>query len=249
MASKTQTTGTISTGTVQIAYKLDRSARRKRTISFFLESQSSLRILAPLKTSLQTINSILQQRLPWILRKKQELESIQPLSKQRYLHGNTLLYLGHYYHLNVIFDKDTPQGCALSPRRLTVNLHNTGLCPRDLEAETRLEILLWLKKRARAKFERRLTLWADILGVSYKKIILSNAGRRWGSCNYQNIIRLNWRLIMAPLALIDYVVVHELCHIPHKNHSRHFWKLVAKTMPDYLERENILKTSGSRFMM
>ena len=115
--------------------------------------------------------------------------------------------------------------------------------------EVKLEITLWLKKRARTKMKKRMDYWAKKMGVSYRQLILSNPERRWGSCTVKNVIRLNWRLIMAPLPLIDYVVVHELSHVVHKNHSPRFWGLVEKIMPDYVERRKQMRHCGHEFML
>ncbi len=84
-----------------------------------------------------------------------------------------------------------------------------------------------------------------ILGVRYRKLMLTEPERQWGSCNAQNVIRLNWRLIMAPLSLIDYVAAHELCHVPHKNHGPRFWRMLEKSMPDYKARRRQLR-QGAR---
>lgn len=246
MALKTQVAGGLYTGSSYIAYKIDRSARRKRTISFFLESESSLRIQAPLRTPQQTIDSILQQRLSWIVRKTKEFKSV-PVP--RYDDGAPIFYLGYRYELRITFDKTMPRGCYLSRRRFTVNLHDATFSEKEKCEEVKLEVMLWLKKRARAKFEKRLRLWSEALGVSYKKLVVSSPDRRWGSCNSQNVIRLNWKLMMAPLSLIDYVVVHELCHIIHKNHAPRFWRMIANVMPDYEERQNALKSLGPRLAL
>src|SRR4029077_7507444 len=114
-------------------------------------------------------------------------------------------------------NEDMPQGCRLWPRVMEVNIHGTDLSPEARRQEVRLEIMLWLKKRAKEKLQKRADMWAEKLGIHYRKLIVSNAERRWGSCNAQNVIRLNWRLIIAPLPLLDYVAVHELAHIKHKD--------------------------------
>ena len=113
----------------------------------------------------------------------------------------------------------------------------------------RLEILLWIKKRAKAKFRKRMEFWARLLGVTYRELKIANAGQRWGSCNAQNVIRLNWRLIMAPLAILDYIVVHELCHIRHKNHGVQFWAQVASVLPDHKARRKRLRQIGETLLL
>jgi predicted metal-dependent hydrolase len=113
----------------------------------------------------------------------------------------------------------------------------------------RLSLILWFKKRARVKLQKRMDFWSRQTGMSYAKLVISNPRHRWGSCNVHNVIRLNWQLLLAPLALIDYVIVHELCHTVHKNHGPRFWKKVADTLPDYQARRKELRKSGSRFRL
>jgi len=78
------------------------------------------------------------------------------------------------------------------------------------------------------------------LGVKPAKLKITNALKRWGSCSADNNICFSWRIILLPLELVDYIVVHELCHIVHKNHSNRFWKLVERVMPDYKQRDKAL---------
>jgi predicted metal-dependent hydrolase len=122
----------------------------------------------------------------------------------------------------------------------------SGNLPTDniSQEDIRLEILLWLKKRAKAKFQKRVDFWAKRLGVRYQKMVVANAERRWGSCSAENVIRLSWRLIMAPLPILDYVVVHELCHVRHKNHGPQFWGQVEGAVPEYKARRKRLRAIG-----
>ena len=101
------------------------------------------------------------------------------------------------------------------------------------EWQLKERVKLWFQTEARRIFVERLDVYAERLGVSYQACALSTAGSRWGSCTVQGNIRLNWRLIHYPLALIDYVVAHELAHIREMNHSPRFWAVVASVYPDY----------------
>lgn len=236
--------GDIMLGDRRISVTVTRSRRRRRTIAFQMENPSSLKITAPVRASLSSIRAIIQKQSGWIKRRLAEFQKLavgQPVRRANsFYDGASIIYLGHAYALSVTHDLGQPQGCRLLPRRLIVNLHADRLTGKDLQDELRLEIMLWLKKRAKAKFQRRMDWWAQHLGVSYRKLMVANAERRWGSCNVQNVIRLNWRLILAPLPILDYVVVHELCHVLNKNHGPRFWGQVASVMPDYkLRRKNL----------
>ncbi len=100
------------------------------------------------------------------------------------------------------------------------------------------------KYKASIVISQRIKAISDIHGFQYKKICLTSAKKRWGSCSYNNCIRINWRLIMAPADIIDYVIIHELAHTIHKNHSRNFWNYVGLVMPDYKISIKWLKDNG-----
>jgi len=102
------------------------------------------------------------------------------------------------------------------------------------------------RKLARAYLRRRLEQLARLNGFNFKKFRLSSARTRWGSCSAKGTISLTWRLILAPPEIIDYVIIHELAHTREKNHSRAFWNLVAKHLPDFRQRRRWLKQNGFR---
>jgi hypothetical protein len=232
-------TGYIAFGDRQVAFSVTRSRRRRRTIAFKMESDLSLRVLAPFSVRLGALTKILQDRAPWIVRELANRKTVAP--QNDFADGASFSYLGHAYTLRVTQGDHAPQCCFLSPRFLRVHVPDAALSPENLRREVRLEILLWMKKRARVKLKKRLDLWAEKMGVDYKKLIVTDPARRWGSCSADNIIRLNWRLMMAPLPVIDYVVAHELAHVRHKDHSPRFWAFLAQAMPDAQARRKILR--------
>lgn len=100
------------------------------------------------------------------------------------------------------------------------------------------------KKEARKLFEQRIAHYEKLTGLKVKRLRLSSAKTRWGSCSLDASISLVWRLVLAPIEIVDYVIVHEIMHIRHPNHSREFWASVAELMPDYKERRKWLKDNG-----
>ena len=232
-------TGIVAVGGENIAYSIVRSRKRKRTIAFKMESDATLKVLAPFSMRLASLTKILQSRGPWIRRELESRQNAQP--QLSFQDGAQIPYLGRPYILRVTQGAHAPQSCLLSPHAIHIHVPDASLSLENLQQEIRLELLLWLKKRARAKFKQRLDLWAKKMGVTYKKLIVTDPERRWGSCSSDNIIRLNWRLMLAPLSIIDYVVAHELAHIRHKDHSPRFWKFVAEKMPDAQARRKSLR--------
>lgn len=233
---------------------VERTRRRRSSVAFVLESPTRLKITAPARMSFSTIESIMRRNERWLARQVALLRAAPPLyvSAQRlYVEGETIPYLGFALRIQVTHDPARKQGCRVAPRLLTVNLPDASEYgePCARREAVRLEILLWLKRRSRQKLRRRLDIWAQRMQVSYADMSVGGAERRWGSCTSDNDIRLNWRLIMAPLALLDYVVVHELAHISHKDHSERFWALVARHLPDYRQSRERLRAIGDRLIL
>lgn len=100
------------------------------------------------------------------------------------------------------------------------------------------------KKYARNIFEARVSYFQQFTGGTYHSISIRDQKTRWGSCSGRGNLSFNWRLILAPPEILDYVVVHELCHLTHMNHSKDFWGLVGKVLPDYKDRRKWLKENG-----
>jgi len=243
--SSASESGAVIIGGKEMAFTIRRSNRRRRSVAFIVEADKTIRVFAPMRTSFSFIQSMLQKRGDLVLRRVQALDALgRAPTVPRFAPGDTILYLGHRYRLYVTQDTNSPQSCQLLPRRFEVNIPDALLSGEPLRDEVRTEIRLWMKKRAKVKLQKRLNLWAGILDVRYQKLILTEPTWQWGSCNAQNVIRLNWRLIMAPLALLDYVAAHELCHVKHKNHSRRFWGMLESFMPDCMVRRRQLRQTG-----
>ena len=102
----------------------------------------------------------------------------------------------------------------------------------------------WYKERAHEKISERVRMYSSMRGFSYNKINITNAKKRWASCSHKRNLNFSWRLIMAPLPVIDYVVVHELVHLEEKNHSKNFWNKVKMLIPDYQKHKEWLKKNG-----
>ena len=103
-------------------------------------------------------------------------------------------------------------------------------------------------RKAKETITKRVAYFARLMGVSYRNITIREQKTRWGSCSSEKNLNFNWKLILAPPEVLDYVVVHELCHRREMNHSQAFWKEVEKILPDYRERQKWLKDNGWRLM-
>ncbi len=160
------------------------------------------------------------------------MDSLTPPSGRLLFQGRTLIF-------------EVARGEYLPARHEGEVLHLTfpeDMSAAALKAEVQTETTLWRKRQARRIFGARVAHWAKEMGVAPRRLILCAPRRRWGSCNAKNDIRLNMNLIAAAPEILDYVIVHELAHIPHKNHGPAFWAFVARFIPDWKTRRKLLKS-------
>ncbi len=151
--------------------------------------------------------------------------------------GETFLYLGRQYRLRVSVGSD--EGVRLKGRWLEVTV------PRGQRDGVRDLLVAWYREHAAARLPERVAEWAGKVGVEPKAVLIREPKRRWGSCDAAGNVRFNWRIVQAPMRLVDYVVAHELAHLVHEDHGREFWGRLGRVMPDYEERREGLRRVGA----
>lgn len=218
-------------------YTVVRKNRRK-TASVSVAPDNSVAVLVPEKLSEDEITKIVKRKHQWILNKKALNNEVRkPGKPKEYVSGEAFSYLGRNYRLKVIRSNNISIQCKLG--RLVVEV------PENAESRLIRELLVdWYKEHALAKFRQRVKRYADLLDVKPTSIKTGDFKRQWGSCHQDGTVILNWRVIMAPISIVDYVVAHELCHLIHHDHSREFWNLLQKIMPDYQQRKDYLRING-----
>ena len=220
-----------------VAYEFKRA--RRRTIGFLVDADG-LVVRAPKWVTITEMESALQEKAAWILRKLHETREQQQrllLNRVNWGDGVTLPYLGR--DLQIQLD---PQ--RLHARHAEFQAPATlklGLSQAASPQQIRDAVQAWLMTQAKSHFTERLEHFAQRLGVTWQKLALSNAGTRWGSAKSDGTIRLNWRLIHFKPEIIDYVVAHELSHLRVMNHSPAFWDTVKTVMPDYEQQRRALR--------
>jgi hypothetical protein len=137
-----------------------------------------------------------------------------------------------------------PRQAEIDDKNIIVYLNNDSLDSSKVSESVKQILTQWYKNRAKYIFEERIKIYSERLGLKFSKLSLCNASRRWGSCTSKNAIRINWHLVMASINIIDYVVVHELCHLKHHNHKKQFWQLVESIVPDYKNCRKQLRKEG-----
>jgi len=229
-----------------VAYAFLRAKRR--TIGFIV-GPDGLVVRAPRWTPLFEVEAALQEKGGWILRKlqeSQERQSRRHSARVEWCDGVVIPFLGQ--DLTVLLDPShgfSGRGAQLKPvseASSNQTLH-VGLPKAASADQIRDAVQAWLMRQARILFAQRLDYFAPQLQVQWSRLSLSNAGTRWGSAKSDGSIRLHWRLMHFDLAVIDYVVAHELSHLRVMNHSPRFWATVGTVVPDYPAQRQALKNS------
>ncbi|HRH87823.1 MAG TPA: SprT family zinc-dependent metalloprotease [Rubrivivax sp.] len=215
-----------------VAYEMRRA--RRRSIGFVVGPEG-LSVSAPRWVGAKELDSALQDKRGWILRKlREQRERALRLESARidWRDGARLPFLGG----TVVVRLDArATGAMLTPAddAMGCGTLRVGLPTPATPEQIRDVVQSWLQRQARRIFEERCALYAPRLQVQVRRIGLSSAATRWGSANADGSIRLNWRLVHFGMAVIDYVVAHELAHLREMNHSPAFWDVVRSVLPDY----------------
>lgn len=240
-------TGLFVFGAVSVPYTIIRSSRRRRTVALSLE-RDGLTIMAPAGAGREAIERIAKRRSAWIVRKLADLKEVRQHPVREFINGESIQYLGRHYRLRVIESSDHRASARLKGAWLEVAV-SPAADQQVLSNTVNACILRWFRSQAAAHLHTRVAQWSTQMGVTCTGVMISDPQKRWGSCDQGNLLRFNWRIMMAPSSLIDYVVVHELCHVVHKDHSDDFWRLLASVMPDYDLRRQELKKTGPSFTL
>lgn len=211
--------------------KLIRS--RRKTISLAITPDGRLIVRAPLKTPVDFIRKFVLKKSSWIKKGQETLkERCKKNPPKEFINGETFLFLGKKYPFKVVDDG------------VDIELKDSLNIPRRLLPDAKDFLIDWYKRQALIKISERVNWYSKMAGLRYKSIRTTKAMKRLGSCGHKGTLNFNWCLILAPLGVIDYVVVHELSHLEHMNHSTKFWDKVKALMPDYEQKKKWLKDNS-----
>lgn len=211
--------------------KLVRSKRR--TIALIVERDGSLTVRAPRRAAVVDIQSFILEKQEWIIRTRERFTSLVEVPKREYKDGDKFLFLGSTYGLTLV-----------KPQRPALKFENGFTLGSTIQSSGERYFTQWYKEQAYKVIADRVRVFSDQYGFVPKQVKISSARTRWGSCSPDGTLNFTWRLVMAPLDVIDYVVVHELAHLRVKDHSRRFWREVEKIMPEYKDRRKWLRVHG-----
>ena len=232
-------------GETTIEYRIRRSQRRRKTVEIRLDG-AGVRVAAPARMSREDIRTFVRGRAAWILRKASEPDPQPPA--RSLVSGEALPYLGRTVRLAIEAGDVRSAEAAFDRGRLRVAVSH-GSDGADRQRQIREALAGWYRARAAEQLERRVERWSAATGLRASHVLVRDQRSRWGSCGRDGTLRFNWRLVMAPPAVIDYVVVHELAHLSVSNHSPAFWAAVEAALPDYRDRRSQLREITPRLTL
>jgi len=210
---------------------------KRKTLALIVRPDGSLVVRAPLRTSEKSIRDFIESHAEWVEKKQVEARAALPPAPRRYEPGEMFMYLGHAYPLEIVNEQRQP-----------LLLNGNFKLAESAQGKAALAFERWYRAQARQILNERAKLFAGQYDFQYKKIGITSARTRWGSCSANGSLNFSWRLILAPMEAVDYVVVHELVHTVFHNHSKRFWKKVETILPDYKERRKWLRRNGQPLM-
>lgn len=208
-----------------IAYTIKRSFRK--TITLRITQDATLEVLAPMRMERKRIEQFIMEKSSWV---QQNIEKQQQINKER-----TAYALGEILFLGTAYPAKIYDGKKVMLRENAVWLPDVGL------EEQRIKMLQWYKHQAKQILPMRAQQFAKEMDAEYQNVKVTSAKTRWGSCTGKKNVNFSWRLITAPADALDYVVIHELAHLKHMDHSPQFWAEVEAHCKNYKQMQQKLK--------
>lgn len=233
----------IKAGSKVIEYKTIRTKRK--TIGICVSPEKGVLIRVPQGISNRKIKEVVFKKSNWILAKLEEMSKIMPPPDPlKFVTGEKVLYLGKYYELRIQSNYDKKR-VIIEFNKIYFNIFVKKYIEEgERRSHIKDSLIRWYRKQAGIKINNSIKKYIKYIGKEPENVRIKKQKRIWGSCSSRGNLNFNWKLIMAPLPVIDYIVVHELAHLIHPDHSRNFWNLVEKIIPDYKERQEWLKING-----
>jgi predicted metal-dependent hydrolase len=217
----------------ELPYNVRRSDRARR-VRVLVDPHGCVEVVLPRRSPASAAPAAIAELRPWIEGRLAAGQAVRDVVAAR---GSTLPYLG--------------RDLALRPQPGRTRVHRRGdelLVPTD-RAQAKAAIERWYRRQARDEIAPRLDDAVETLQASYCKLTIRNQRTRWGSCSTSGAMSFNWRLLLAPEPVLDYVVWHEACHLRVMDHSPRFWQLVATHCPDYAQHRRWLRAQGSTLVL
>lgn len=213
----------------------------RKTTDIVVERDGIVTVRAPLHYTPEQVDAVVESKRLWIYRTLAEWKDLNAAAVVRdWVNGESFLYLGRTYRLSLVASQERP--LQLKEGRFCLR---SDVIEKGGTAAAKKAFAAYLAQKGEAKLRDRISYYAPKVGVEVSTFKVKDMGYRWASCGVNNNLNFHWKCIMAPLKIIDYIVVHELCHLHVASHKAAFWNEVDKVMPDYRERKRWLKQNGA----
>lgn len=206
---------------------------RRRTLGLTVERDSTITATVPPGVDDAAVARLVMKKQPWIYAKLRERAELGQPSPREFVAGEGFPYLGRSYRLLLVDDAPAPVALNEHSRRLELR--------RDCADDAERHLIGWYRERGQQRLPPRAAPWAQRMAVKMTGMRVRPLGYRWGSCSANGLINIHWAVMQLGLDLIDYVLVHELAHLNHRNHDAGFWAAVLRCMPDQAARRARLR--------
>ena len=214
---------------------------KRKTLALYI-TKNGLEVRAPLKLSQKKIDEFVASKAHWINKHLSDLQELhQGKANFELDYGSAIRLYGDKFFITPLGDLEDQQKPYLSGDELRITSGKS-------QSELKTNIIAYYKAEAKQLINNQVGYFSGVMNLSTPKVKITSAHTRWGSCSSKGNINFSWRLIMADKAAIDYVIIHELCHLTHHNHSEKFWNLVKKYCPDYKAQRSKLKALGRKLL-
>ncbi len=200
-------------------------------------------VVVPKALKVERIHQLVEEKYQWIMQKIALHDASKPASDREFISGEALPYLGRNYRLKVVTGEYVP--VKLTQGRLVATLPD-GAKRSNLVRDA---VIRWYKLNALRKIKEKVRRYSKVMNLEPKSVDIKTFKSRWGSCSPKGELDFNWVIVMAPNRVVDYVVIHELCHLKQLDHSPKFWKEVERVMPDYAEHKEWLKVNSGKLVV
>jgi len=220
-------------------------SHRRNTVAITVRPDQTVVVAAPKGVRRSRVAEVVRRKAPWILSCQERNGRCYPRQSKSLVNGETLRYLGRQYRLQVTLGAKNclPVSVVLRNGRFCIEVSAT-VPSNILRRRLRLALTTWYRCHGRAKVHVLAKSLGQRLGVRWTTLEVREMPTRWGSAGTDGSLRFNWRIVMAPMRLVEYVVAHELCHLKHPNHSRAFWRMLGRALPDCNARQSELSRMG-----
>jgi len=226
-----------------VTFALKRSKRKSLGIT--IERDGSVVVRAPLNRSRGEIDAFVAEKRVWIQQKLFQKEIFnRERPKREFVNGQGFLYLGKSYRLKLV-DNGISKARRLGSGTAVCLKHGYFELPKSEKKNAGKHFVSWYMVKTEKKLRERIPRYDKRIGVQVERVRVSDLGHRWASYSRSGTISLNWRSVMAPIWVFDYILVHELAHMVERSHSKKFWGIVARVMPDYGEQVRWLNENGA----